>query len=307
LNRRVRVFLVDAFTGQLFAGNPAGVVLDAEHLDDGEMQSIGRELGGIDTAFVLPPDAGDHDLRVRFFTPRGETGFVGHATIAVQAVFAALQLRPGARQKQRSGSVEVGRMDASGAPLHYFAQPPPPLQGPLAADTLLSVLGALGVESESLDPACPAVLAGERGSRALLAVRDGALLAQLRPDLARLAALSAAGGPGGFFLYTRSPALAGCDTEARMFCPALGIAEDPVSGNAHAMLAAHLHALGRMPAHAGGVELTGCQGHHLGRPGTVQVRLELEGQVLRRVQVAGRARIVFATTIELATARAGPR
>jgi PhzF family phenazine biosynthesis protein len=92
-----------------------------------------------------------------------------------------------------------------------------------------------------------------------------------------------------------------------MFCPALGIAEDPVSGNAHAMLAAHLHALGRMPTHAGGMELAGCQGHHVGRPGTVRARLELEGQVLRRVRVAGNARIVFATTIELATARAGPR
>jgi predicted PhzF superfamily epimerase YddE/YHI9 len=55
------------------------------------------------------------------------------------------------------------------------------------------------------------------------------------------------------------------------------------------------------------MQLTGCQGHHLGRPGTVQVRLELAGQVLHRVQVAGRARIVFATAIELATARAVPR
>ena len=83
--RRVRIFQVDAFTTQLYAGNPAGVVLDAQHLDEREMQLIARELGSADSVFVLPPDAADHDLRVRFFTPHGETGFVGHATIAAAA------------------------------------------------------------------------------------------------------------------------------------------------------------------------------------------------------------------------------
>ena len=45
----------------------------------------------------------DHDLRVRFFTPRREAAFVGHATLAAHAVLASLQLAPRPRQKQSSG------------------------------------------------------------------------------------------------------------------------------------------------------------------------------------------------------------
>jgi PhzF family phenazine biosynthesis protein len=70
MTRRVRIFQVDAFTSQVFTGNPASVVLDAELLAEQELSAIARELRGGDTAFVLPADAPDHDLRVRFFTPR---------------------------------------------------------------------------------------------------------------------------------------------------------------------------------------------------------------------------------------------
>ena len=86
MSRTVQVFQVDAFTRQLFTGNPAGVVLGAEVLSDEEMLAIARELNNGDTAFVLPPEADDHDLRVRFFTPRTESAFVGHATIATHYV-----------------------------------------------------------------------------------------------------------------------------------------------------------------------------------------------------------------------------
>ena len=113
MTRRVRIFQVDAFTAQVFTGNPASVVLDAERLEEQELQAIARELRGGDSAFVLPPDAPDHDLRVRFFTPRAETAFVGHATIAVHAVRARLGLAPCHRQKQRNGIVATGRLEGA--------------------------------------------------------------------------------------------------------------------------------------------------------------------------------------------------
>src|SRR3974390_2204269 len=103
----VRVYQVDAFPSRRFGGNPAGVVLDADALSSDDMQAIARELNNGDTAFVLAPDGDDHDLRIRFFTPRREAAFVGHATVAVHAVRAALQLPPCSRQKQRSGIVDI--------------------------------------------------------------------------------------------------------------------------------------------------------------------------------------------------------
>ena len=91
---RVRVFQVDAFTAQRFSGNPAGVVLDADALSGAQMQALARELNNGDSAFVLHPDDTDHDLRLRFFTPRREAAFVGHATLAAHAVLACLGLPP---------------------------------------------------------------------------------------------------------------------------------------------------------------------------------------------------------------------
>jgi PhzF family phenazine biosynthesis protein len=299
MSRPVRIFRVDAFTSAPCTGNPAAVVLDAEWLDERSLQPITRELGGVDAVFVLPPDGADHDLRLRFFTPRAETGLVGHATVAVHAVLDALGYPQYRRQKQRGGIVDIERFVDSHGRCYAFSQPAPPLHGLLSLDQLKAVLAALGVDDAELDPVCPSVIAGAGGSRALIAVRTGATLARLRPDMSRLAALSAAGCPAGFFLFSLVPSIADCDTEARMFCPALGIPEDPVSGNAHAMLAAYLHALRRIPERLGSGEFTSRQGHHMGRPGVLRVRVAGDADHVRQVRVAGSASIVFDAILEL--------
>ncbi len=297
--RSVRIFQVDAFTTQLFAGNPAGVVLDAQELGEREMQLLARELGSADTAFVMPPDAADHDLRLRFFTPHGETGFVGHATIAAHAVLDSLGLPHCRRQQQSAGLAEIDRLPGPQGTRYAFSRPPPMLGAAIARDTLGQIVAALGMSPDELDPGCPPIVAGATGARALIAVRDGAVLARLKPDLAALSALSAAGCPPGFFAFTLAPAVADCDTEARMFCPAIGIDEDPVSGNAHTLLAMHLLALQRVPERTGEPGFTSRQGHHMGRAGVVEVSIQSAGGVVRGVRIAGGARIAYAATIDL--------
>ena len=158
-----------------------------------ELQAIARELRGGDTAFVLPPDGADHDLRVRFFTPRAETAFVGHATHrrargARGARIAALPAAEATQRHHRRRAASTVRRVRR----YFFSQPPPPLHGAFEGASCAAVLAALGLAADELDPRCPAIIAGERGARALIAVRDGAMLARLRPDLAQLAALSAA-------------------------------------------------------------------------------------------------------------------
>jgi PhzF family phenazine biosynthesis protein len=298
-SRRVRIFHVDAFTTRAFAGNPAGVVLDAERLGDQDMQRIARELNVGDTIFLLPADGADHDLRARFFTPHAETGFVGHASLAAHAVLAALGLPPCRRQKQRNGLIDFERLSDGEGTSYAFTQTPPPVQRVLDEQALAPMLAALGLQAADLDPRCPAIAAGLGGSRALIAVRAGATLARLAPDLARLAALTASGAPAGYFVYTLSPAVPGCQTEARMFCPAIGIPEDPVSGNAHALLGAHLYALGLLAADDSGARFVARQGHHMDRPGVLNIRVYAEGGTVRAVQVAGTAVIVFDAIIEL--------
>jgi len=313
----IRIFQVDAFTSQRFTGNPAGVVLDADGLADADMQAIARELNNGDTAFVLQPDAADHDLRVRFFTPRREAAFVGHATLALHAVLAELGAGARPRQKQSAGIVHVDTLQGSHPPRIAIHQAPPPLLGPPEAAALAAVLEALSLSPADLDPRCPPWVAGSNSTRLLLGIRDGKTLARLQPDLARLTQLSAQHGVPGYFVFSLQPSVPAVYTEARMFCPALGFAEDPVSGNAHALLGHYLlqrqllggaatetergaQAVAPGTAAADAViHFTGAQGHHLGRPGRVTTALSLQAGVLQSVSIIGEAVIVFGTTLTL--------
>jgi PhzF family phenazine biosynthesis protein len=298
--RTVRLFQVDAFTTQPLCGNPAGVVLDADELSSEQMQAIARELNTSDTAFVLQPDAPDHDLRMRFFTPRKESGFVGHATIATHTVLASLGRPAAPRQKQHSGIVQV-QLAAGTPPFIRITQPPAPLAAAPAPELMQAILAALGLSADALDPQCPAMIAGSASTRLLLGVRESAQLAQLQPDLGRLAELSGPAAAAGYFVYTRRSQIAGCDTEARMFCPALGINEDPVSGNAHGMLGVYLVSQQLLSAQSGHAKFTGAQGHHLKRPGRVLVDVAVNADVPSLVTIAGQAAIVFEASLALAT------
>jgi trans-2,3-dihydro-3-hydroxyanthranilate isomerase len=82
-----------------------------------------------------------------------------------------------------------------------------------------------------------------------------------------------------------------------MFCPALGIPEDPVSGNAHAMLASYLWDLGHFKKNAS--RFVGYQGRQMNRPGEVNVRLEVERGTLVAAHIGGQAVIVSEGTLAL--------
>lgn len=74
--------IVDAFTNQLFGGNPAGVVILPEGADfpDAEtMRKTAAELRYSETAFVKQLD--EKTFQTRYFTPAAEVELCGHATI----------------------------------------------------------------------------------------------------------------------------------------------------------------------------------------------------------------------------------
>jgi PhzF family phenazine biosynthesis protein len=310
MTRRIRIFQVDAFTTDRFTGNPAGVVLDADALTDVEMLAIARELNNADTAFVLKPDAEGHDLRVRFFTPRTEASFVGHATVATHFVLS----RDGvpsikgvggrAKQKQKSGLVDVEVRGEGAERRIAIRQPAPPLGRQLNDRERLAVLDALALSTGDIDTRCPLRIVGGAGTRLLIGVRSTEQLKQLKPDFSRLTTLSAQLGAAGFFVFTLSHGFAGCLTESRMFCPALGIPEDPVSGNAHGLLGAYLAEQGLLQLAGGTAKFKGAQGHHLNRAGRVDVELEFAAaqenhSKLDGVWIVGQAVSIFETEMDL--------
>jgi PhzF family phenazine biosynthesis protein len=294
-----RIFQVDAFTDQLFAGNPAVVVLDADTLSDRQMQLIAREINTGDTAFVLSSREPDHDLRVRFFTSVREVPYVGHATIAAHVVLAAVHGSGERKLRQLSGIgvVEVEVTKRVGGAEIAVRQPAAKVVRSLTDTELDSLLDALGVGSGDLDPRCPAEIHALRATRLLIGLKAGSALANLKPDFGALARLTPHLGADGYFVFTTASEVVGCLTEARMFCPAIGIPEDAVSGNAHGMLGAYLVRHGLLKTQAGRARFSGAQGAALGRPGLVNVEIESEGQNPHAVRIAGTGVIVFETKL----------
>lgn len=298
MSRKIQVHQVDAFTRAPFTGNPTGVVLNADVLSDAQMLAVARELNNAETAFMLAPDGADHTVRARFFTPRSEIGFVGHATVAAQYVLSRRHDAPRRqRQKSKAGIVDVLVEGTDENRSVAIRRSPPPLGRELNDRERLAVLDALALASESLDARVPPRIAGASSARLLIGVRSAEPLKHLKPDFGRLTTLSAQLGAAGYFVFALSARSDDHLVESRMFCPALGIPEDPVSGNAHGLLGAYLAHQGLLTPHEGRARFSGIQGHHLHRPGRVEVELDFADGQLAGVWIRGQAVSIFETEL----------
>src|SRR5690348_4389317 len=298
--RKIQVHQVDAFTRERFTGNPAGVVLNADGLTDAQMLAIARELNNADTAFILSPESEDHNVRARFFTPRTEAGFVGHATVAAHYVLSRRQDAPRRlRQKSKAGTVDIEIRGTAEDRRIAVRQSTPPLGRELNDRERLAVLDALALATDDLDVRCPLRIVGSSSTRLLIGVRGTEPLRHLKPDMTRLTTLSAQVGAAGYFVFALTPGNEDHLTESRMFCPALGIPEDPVSGNAHGLLGVYLAHYGFLSYDMRRASFRGVQGHYLHRPGRVEVELDLKEGSVAGVWIVGQAISVFETEMAL--------
>jgi PhzF family phenazine biosynthesis protein len=297
----LRIFQVDAFTSTRFTGNPATVVLDADGQSDATLLAVAREFSDAEVAFVFAANGPDHDVRLRFFNARKEAPFVGHATVAAHAVLLALGRRGAGVCRQHSGTgiIEVtAQVDqaASGAQsLIEFRQAVPELDPPLPFKTTLRVAEALRLPATQLHEIMPARIAHKGSSRLLVPIADARQLDALAPNVDTLLELGTELGTEGFFIFALDRNSDELSTESRMFCPALGIPEDPVSGNAHAMLAAYLWDLGQFGKNS--TTFIGRQGRQMKRPGEVNVKLEIDQGALVAAHIGGAAVIVSEGTL----------
>jgi PhzF family phenazine biosynthesis protein len=227
----MRIRIIDAFTDQPFAGNPAAVCLletDAWP-EEAWMQRVAREMSLSETAFAHPlPAGGDADWALRWFTPVEETNLCGHATLATTHALRSDGRTNGAVRfaSQVSGILVAHTSEDDDAiTLDFPAATPEPTEAP---EGLADALGA-----------APQATFKTRNVGDLLAVLDDeATVRGLEPDLTTLAALTRRDGIRG--VIVTAPAAdedAEHDFVSRFFAPASGIPEDPVTGSAHAALA----------------------------------------------------------------------
>lgn len=255
---------VDAFTDELFAGNPAGVCIVSAFPADSTMQKIAAENRHSETAFVVPRPDGDFDLR--WFTPEVEDDLCGHATLASAYVLA---LRgQGAwpiRFHTCSGVLTVER-DHDGFEMNFPARPPQ------ACETPAQLLPALGLKTAQV----------MKSRDYLVVVDDPEQVRTLSPDIAALTKIDM--GIGGTIVTARGAG--GVDYVCRFFPPSVGIDEDAATGSIHCTLAPYWAGrLGKRTLHARQLSARG--GY---------MRCKVDGD---RVKIAGKARLYLQGTIEL--------
>lgn len=208
------IYQVDAFSGRLFHGNPASVVLMDEFAADAVMQAVAAENNQAETAFVVK-SGGAGRYQLRWFTPELEMDLCGHATVAAAHV---LWTEVGERAERivfesRSGDLPVVRQGGK-IWIDFPARP-----------------GVVEAMDEALVAALGARPAEMRRARDVLCVFESKReVLELRPDMGRLAAVRTECG-----VIVTAPG-ARHDFVSRFFAPRAGVPEDPVTGSAHCTL-----------------------------------------------------------------------
>ena len=257
-----------AFTTDPSGGNPAGVVLDASGLDDQTMQAIAAEVGYSETAFVT----GGTD--VRYFSPKAEVPFCGHATIAT-AVALAERTGPGELMfSTPAGIVPVTVDDDLRATLTSVE---PYVEAVSDIDEALDILAW---RPDELDPELPPSIAYAGARHLVVSASTRQRLADLDYDFDRLLAYMLERDLTTLQLVWReSPTT----FHVRDPFPVGGVVEDPATGAAAAAFGAYLRELGLAQPPA---TLTLHQGDDLGRPSLIRVELRADDT---RVRVSGNA------------------
>jgi PhzF family phenazine biosynthesis protein len=225
---RIPIYHVDAFTSEVFSGNPAAVcVLDA-WIDDNLLQSIAAENNLSETAFIVQTSSG---FDLRWFTPVTEVALCGHATLASAFVLFMCRNWPLDTVQfctRKSGYLSVTRYDDL-LEMDFPARPACPRKHPAGlAEALQAAPEGVFASSEDL----MVVLESESAVRAV------------QPDFDALHRIESR----GIIVTARGDR---SDFVSRFFAPRVGVPEDPVTGSAHCVLTPYwATVLGKTDLHA---------------------------------------------------------
>lgn len=212
--KTITLYQVDAFTQNVFSGNPAAVCPLEEWPADEVMLQIAQENNLSETAFIVPCDGGYH---IRWFSSHEEMILCGHATLATAWVIFHLlephrqeihfQSLSGVLTVTRSGeliTLNFQRLDYTSYPLPYY------------------IVAGLNVEP----------LEFYKSRRYLAVLETEAQVKNLSLNLSALAQLDCRG-----IIVTAQSDNTHYDFVSRYFTPKIPRIEDPVTGSAHCVLA----------------------------------------------------------------------
>lgn len=280
----MRFYIVDAFTQELFGGNPAGIVLlgEKEFPEEMVMQKTAAELRYSETAFVRTLESGT--FHTRYFTPEAEVDLCGHATIALFHALFEVGIIPEEgtfTNLSLAGLLEVTRADGMifmemGAPESFGR-----IENAKALRALYSVMGipeAVGYLKGGL---CPEMISTGLPD-IMMPVKDEEILHAIKPDFPELSVLSEEYDVVGVHAFTVE-ATDG-QIHVRNFAPRYAIDEEAATGTSNGALTYYLYKNGLLKS---GDQSVFIQGEAMGRPSEIVSIIEEKDKI--RIDIGGRA------------------
>jgi PhzF family phenazine biosynthesis protein len=294
----IDIYQVDAFTYEVFGGNPAGVVPDARGLSQDVMQSIAREMALSETAFIVPSG---EDFEVRFFTPLSEVDICGHATIGSFWLLAELgQIKPiegrdevRVFQKTKAGVLPVDiLMGCEGTPSRVMmTQNTPTVISEIAnaeIDELEKILKAPKGSITGYKDAKPQVVSTGLPDLIVPVTSREALLS-MRPNLAVLTDFCNDRKIISVHCFSLEPIHPASTVHCRDFSPAVGVPEESATGTASGATGAYLVLNGLIETKEPVTKIICEQGNILKRPSIIHVEVEACGDEIKSIRVGGSA------------------
>ncbi len=281
--QKIVVATLNAFARTAKGGNPAGVVLDADRLDESAMQRIAARVGLSETAFVRKSAAAD--FKIRFFTPAAEVDLCGHATIAAFSLLFGLRRIPPGRYSQETKAGILGvevRTDGT-----VFMDQALPVFGD-AIDPG-EIAASLGIGPDSWPRIMPVQIVSTGLPDIMVPIVSLRELSSLEPDFAKITDISKKQGSVGYHAFSLETKY-GSTAHCRNFAPLYGIPEEAATGTSSGALACYLFKHGKITEEQART-LVFEQGYSMGRPSEILVRLEIADNGITGVHVGGKATV----------------
>lgn len=287
MTHSIVVYRLDAFSLEGKGGNPAGVVLEGENLTDMQMQSIAKNMGYSETAFLQKSELADY--KVRFFTPVVEVPLCGHATIATFSALFKLGKQNGGTitQETKAGVLKINILKGG---VIFMEQASPKFFQSLETK---QILDSLGLPNEALDRQFPVQIVSTGLRDILIPLKSRKELSKIAPNYEQIKKISQNFDVSGYHVFTKdSPE--GFDVSCRNFAPLYDIPEEAATGTSSGALAAYLWKYDSEK----NKEIRCIQGVDMGKPSEIFAKIDETDNEIHSVWVGGRAEEICQNKLE---------
>lgn len=291
----ISYFLVDVFTEEKFSGNQLAVFLNANELNETQMQKIAKEMNLSEITFIMSENIEANLYKVRIFTPEHEVDFAGHPSIGTVHVIRNLlrEDKPGKIVLDlKAGNIPVTCSTGEGGSSIYWMKQIEPVFGQkLNVEAIAPILGIpveefdAGYPIEEVSTGLPHVLVPLKTLDSLkkIVVNKGKYFNLINKIWAK-----------NILVFCPEAHNKGRDISVRMFADYLGIPEDPATGSGNGCLAGYMAKYRYFGNNK--VNIISEQGFEIGRPSLLYLKAEDNNGKID-IYVGGNAVIVAKGTL----------